>query len=197
MKAGWWRRIRQRKQEEPEIVEEEAEEPWRENPYLPWIRQIVCEVLPQRGLSYQALRLAVLDEDDDGETIFWEDSVLQALNDLADDLNDLTIFTSRPVYFQDYVERMYEENGLLVQMRDKRQWRGSSFRMKMTANTLLDFERQGGMCQMQLQEPGLYIPIYKKPWKTGENLDIFVPIGYNTVIVRGIGGSRNSVANGP
>lgn len=149
------------------------------------MRQILWDVLPQRGLSYQTLRLAVLDTDEDEEVIFWEDMVLQVLNDLAEDLNGLLIFTRRPAYFQEYVERMYEENGLLVELWEKERLEKEHFQVQLAANTLLDFERQGGMRRMRLREPGLYIPVYKKPWKTAENLDILVPIGYNTVIVRG------------
>lgn len=185
--GGWWKRGRRKNREEPGSTEEESpKEQWYENPYLPWMRQILCDILPQRGLSYQTLRLAVLDTDEDEEIIFWEDMVLQVLNDLAEDLNGLLIFTRRPAYFQEYVERMYEENGLLVQIWEKGRLGKKGFQAELAANTLLDFERQGGVYQMGLREPALYIPIYKKPWKTAENLDILVPIGYNTVIVRGI-----------
>lgn len=185
--GGWWKRDRRKNRKEPEgAVEECSKEQWYENPYLPWMRQILWEILPKRGLSYQTLRLAVLDTDEDEEIIFWEDMVLQVLNDLAEDLNGLLIFTRRPAYFQEYVERMYEENGLLVQMWEKDRLGKERFQEELPANTLLDFERQGGICQIGLREPALYIPIYKKPWKTAENLDILVPIGYNTVIVRGI-----------
>ncbi len=181
----WWKRGK-RAPQEPAVTEEESgEELWYENPYLPWMRQILWDVLPQRGLSYQTLRLAVLDTDEDEEVIFWEDMVLQVLNDLAEDLNGLLIFTRRPAYFQEYVERMYEENGLLVELWEKERLEKEHFQVQLAANTLLDFERQGGMRRMRLREPGLYIPVYKKPWKTAENLDILVPIGYNTVIVRG------------
>ena len=181
----WWKRGKRAPQEPAGTEEESGEELWYENPYLPWMRQILWDVLPQRGLSYQTLRLAVLDTDEDEEVIFWEDMVLQVLNDLAEDLNGLLIFTRRPAYFQEYVERMYEENGLLVELWEKDRLEREHFQVQLAANTLLDFERQGGMRRMRLREPGLYIPVYKKPWKTAENLDILVPIGYNTVIVRG------------
>ena len=38
-----------------------------------------------------------------------------------------------------------------------------------------------------------YIPIHKKPWKQGENLDIMVPIGYNTVIVKSMHHQREKL----
>ncbi len=39
-----------------------------------------------------------------------------------------------------------------------------------------------------MKEGILYIPVYKRPWtqvKIQQNLDISIPIGYNTVIVKG------------
>jgi hypothetical protein len=113
--------------------------------------------------------------------------VLQVLEELSPDLNGLTIFTERPAYFRDYVEKMYEETGLLVQLRKKScLYPGEGYR-KLVSNVVLDFERQGRFYQLELSKPALYVPVYKKPWKTVENLDICVPIGYNTVIARGIG----------
>ena len=42
-----------------------------------------------------------------------------------------------------------------------------------------------GQCYFNLLAQGKnYIPIHKKPWKIAENLDIIVPFGYNTVIVK-------------
>ena len=49
---------------------------------------------------------------------------------------------------------------------------------------VLDFEWEG-QCYFNLLAQGKnYIPIHKKPWKIAENLDIIVPFGYNTVIVK-------------
>lgn len=159
------------REEEPEL---------RDNPYLPYIREVLDQVLPQRGLDYGRMRLLVIDADTDPEAIFWEDEVLTALTDLSPDLNFLTILTNRAAYFQEYAEIMYQENGLLVCMEEKGK---SAFQ---TANTVLDFERGGKLWEMALTEPSIYLPIYKKRWETAENLDIYVPIGYNTVIVKGI-----------
>lgn len=55
-----------------------------------------------------------------------------------------------------------------------------------TWKLLLDFEWEGDCYTGQMGEGRAYIPIHKKPWKQGENLDIMVPIGYNTVIVKGM-----------
>ncbi len=162
-----------------EATEEETEE-WKENPYLPYIREILEQVLPKRGLDYGRMRLLIIDTDVDTGAIFWEDAVRSALEDLSPDLNYLTILTNRAAYFQEYVETMYEEHGLLVCLEEKCNPPGSS------VNTVLDFERQGTIWKLDLPEPSIYLPIYKKEWETAENLDIFVPIGYNTVTVKGI-----------
>ncbi len=171
-----WKRRRNRRGTE-EVQEEEGR---KENPYLPYIRDIIGQVLPQRGLDYGRMRLLVIDTDTEPEAVFWEDDVMTALTELSPDLNSLTILTNRSAYFQEYVETMYEENGLLVCMDEK------SDQRQYNANTVLDFEQRGKQWELELQEPFIYLPIYKKSWETGENLDIFVPIGYNTVTVKGI-----------
>lgn len=152
----------------------------RENPYLPHIRQILEQVLHQRGLTYGRMRLMIVDAVSEPESFFEEDPVTVVLQCLSPDLNFLTILTERPAYFQDYVETMYEENGLLVSVAAKQNLKSSD------ANTVLDFERDGDYLQLGLSESCLYIPIYKKNWEQRENLDILVPIGYNTVIVKEI-----------
>lgn len=173
----WIRNLRRTKC--PQEAGEEAPET-KENPYLPYIREVLDQVLPQRGLDYGSMRLLIIDTDLDTDAIFWEDAVLSALEDLSPDLNYLTILTNRAAYFQDYVETMYEEHGLLVCLDEKRNRPGNS------VNTVLDFERQGKLWKLDLPEPSIYLPIYKKEWEKAENLDIFVPIGYNTVTVKGI-----------
>ena len=48
-----------------------------------------------------------------------------------------------------------------------------------------NFQMQFFRCYFNLLAQGKnYIPIHKKPWKIAENLDIIVPFGYNTVIVK-------------
>lgn len=152
----------------------------KKNPYLPYIREILEEVLKQRGLDYGTMRLLVVDTDQEPESFFEEDEVTEAMKQLSPDLNFFTILTERPAYFQEYVETMYEETGLPVQVE------GKGGRRKTGANTVLDFEQSGELLLLDLTEPSIYIPIYKRSWETAENLDIYVPIGYNIVIVKGI-----------
>lgn len=152
----------------------------KENIFLPHIRNILEQVLEQRNLNYGKMKLILIDSDTEPESFLEEDKVEACLKELSKDLNYLQILTERPAYFQRYVETMYEETGLLVCVREKR------YAEKYEGNTVLDFEQKGHMCDLKLQEPGIYIPIYKKKWEIGENLDILVPIGYNTVIAKGI-----------
>ena len=167
---------------------EEQEEPVRkENPYLPYMREILENILRQRELEYKDLRLILIDTDTEPESFLDEDDVEIILEQFSSDLNFLTILTQRPAYFERYVETMYEENGLLVNLEAKES------RRKFDANTVLDLEQKGSLWNLELPEPFIYLPIYKKSWKiaeksreTSENLDIYVPIGYNTVIVEGI-----------
>lgn len=171
---------------------EEPGEPVRkENPYLPQLSGILKEILRMRGLSFRDMRLLVVDTDmeraspfRDGDmeraAIFQEEDVEQVLSQLSGDLNFLTIWTKRPAYFWNYVETMYEENGLLVQVGYKE----SAGRTR--ANVTLDFEEKGSIWIPPMEAPAIYLPVYKKRWETAENLDICVPIGYNTVIVKGI-----------
>jgi hypothetical protein len=101
------------------------------------------------------------------------------LSQLSEELNHLQIRTDRSAYFEEFCQSMFEENGLVVQVegKEKRQFpRGS---------VVLDLETEGLMMSGLLREDIIYLPIYKKPWQIAPNLDITVPIGYNTVIVKG------------
>ena len=171
-----FRRRRQIRKEE----EEPSLEVRKMNPYLSQLRFILEQVLKARGLEYRNLRLIIIDTDMEPESLLDEDDVGSVLEQLSYDLNFLTVLTNRPAYFQKFVETMYEENGLPVNLYSKGEQR------KTDANTVLDFEQQGSLWNLNLTEPSIYLPIYKKQWETAENLDISVPIGYNTVIVKGI-----------
>lgn len=177
MMIKWLRRFFQK-----EAVEEERkqQESVVENSFLPYFRRIMEQVLEQYQIPYQDFRPLLLDTDTPPESMLSEDDVEQVLEQISGDLNFLRIATNRPVYFSYYIERMYEENGLVVQLEEKRQFSLEGI------NVVLDMEQKGAFRRECIRENIHYIPVYKKPWNQGQNLDISVPIGYNTVIVKGI-----------
>ncbi|MFP3155802.1 hypothetical protein LQZ18_15510 [Lachnospiraceae bacterium ZAX-1] len=150
------------------------------NVFLPKLRVILEQVLQQKELSYQTFRPLLIDTDMPVESLLEEDDVEIVLKQLSKDLNSFTILTDRPEYFTAYVNTMYEETGLVVLLADKRNARHASH----VANVILDLEQRGGFKTNLLQQETIYIPIYKKPWRKAENLDIFIPIGYNTMIIK-------------
>ncbi|MCI8484179.1 MAG: hypothetical protein HFH41_07550 [Lachnospiraceae bacterium] len=165
------------RKEEPEW--EEIEEG---NPFLPKLRMILEQVLEIYGISYQKFSPILIDTDTPPESMLDEDDVALVLEQISPDLNFLKIVTDRPAYFQAYIERMYEDTGLVVQMEEPGQVSPEG------VNVVLDMEKQGNYHSQFVREGTLYLPIYKRPWskvKILQNLDISVPIGYNTVIVKG------------
>ena len=150
-----------------------------ENPYLPYFRSILEQILDQYGVSYGNLCPLLLDRNTQPESMLSGDDVELVLEQMSADLNFLRIATDRPAYFSYYIEKMYEENGLVVQIQEKNRFSLEGI------NVVLDMEQRGGLRRECIQENIHYIPMYKKPWNQGQNLDISVPIGYNTVIVKG------------
>ncbi|MEY8517313.1 hypothetical protein AALC25_10375 [Lachnospiraceae bacterium 29-84] len=151
------------------------------NPYLPKLRTILTQVLEAYDMEYQCFCPLLLDTDTPPESMLDIDDVALVLEQISGDLNFLKIATDRPAYFQAYIERMYEDTGLVVQTEEKSQVSLSG------VNVILDMEHNGNCSRKYIQEGILYLPIYKRPWKRVEmaqNLDISIPIGYNTVIVK-------------
>lgn len=171
----WLRRFFTKRKEEQGLIPQEE---IKENPFLPYFRTIIEQILEQYKISYQNFRPLILDRDTPPESMLSEDDVELVLEQISDDLNFLRIATERPAYFSDYIEKMYEENGLVVQVEEKR-----AFSLD-AVNVVLDMEQGGGISRACIRENICYIPIYKKTWNQGKNLDISVPIGYNTVIVK-------------
>lgn len=152
------------------------------NPFLPKLREILESILEQYGRDYRTFSPLLLDTDTLPESMLDEDEVELVLEQISKDLNFLKIVTSRPAYFYPYIERMYEDTGLVVQIEGMEE---ISFQ---GVNVILDMEKKGNCHYRYMKEGILYIPIYKRPWskvKKPGNLDISVPIGYNTVIVKG------------
>lgn len=155
------------------------------NVFLRDFRPVFLGILKEKKLSPARVALEIIDEEPDGPGIFEPASVREVLEQLTEDLNFLTIYTERPAYFYEFAETMYEENGLLVVLFPKMEWKRQVI-LQAAATLVLDFEWEGACYFGQMRPGRYYVPIHKKPWKQGENLDIMVPIGYNTVIVKGI-----------
>lgn len=173
----WLKRFLQKKEPEQSVSQPEI---IKENPFLPYFREIMEQILAKYGISYQNFSPLLLDRDTEPESMLSEDDVELVLEQISDELNFLRIATERPAYFSAYIERMYEENGLVVQLEEKKQFSLEGI------NVVLDMEQKGQLRRECIQEKIQYIPVYKKPWNQGQNLDISVPIGYNTVIVKGM-----------
>lgn len=151
-----------------------------QNPCIFKIREILEKIIEKRHVSFQNLELVVIDadsnkkEDDDFD-------IQNVLEQLAIGLNYLLLVTDRLTYYEDFIEDMYKEHGLVVQQISK------SSAASIRGNLVLDFERSKDAAPQYCLRPGItYLPVYKKPWEIGENLDIRVPVGYNTLVVEGI-----------
>lgn len=181
---GWLKhKLNEIKKRSQTLTEEEI---WEEasaegNPFLPQLRWILEQILDKYAMDYRTFSPLLLDTDTPPESMLDEDDVELVLEQISNDLNFLRIATQRPEYFASYIERMYEDTGLVVQ---------TSRREEISLegiNVILDMERRGNCHYRYMKEGILYIPLYKIPWsrvKMLQNLDISIPIGYNTVIVK-------------
>lgn len=178
-----WKQKRRKKKDGIKCGKKEPQI-WVENPYLPQFRNIMEQILKKRGISYRDFAPVCIDEKKP-ELLLMEEDIVTVLHELERDLNALTIITERPDFFASYAARMEEEYGLMVSVREKGHM-GVESPFLFPGNVILDFERSGHFCTPEKTDGYCYIPIYKIPWQSGENLDILVPIGYNTVIVKGL-----------
>lgn len=178
------------------------------NEFLQDFRQLYFAILREKQWKPERVELEIIDEEPEGDSIFEPAGAKEVLEQLSCDLNFLTIYTERPAYFLEYTERMYDENGLIVTMFSKeafcfgRRPRQDIFfakgfgRIEPLAagiTLVLDFEWEGVGYEECMCPGRYYIPIHKKPWQMAENLDITIPIGYNTVIVKGIQNTRKKL----
>lgn len=157
------------------------------DPCTPYFRTIVEQLLEQYGRGYRDMRLLLVDTDpEEGTDILASEEEIYMVGQLLAGLNDCRIYTNRPEYFADFAEHILMESGLVAEICSKgeRVWDKTGAGRKY--NLILDFETAGGMEGIWGGEHDIYIPIYKKTWLQGANLDIRVPIGYNTVIVKGV-----------
>lgn len=160
------------------------------NEFLPDFRPVYMGILKAKGIEPDRAEVEIIDEESDGISVFDPSDIRDVLEQLSLDLNFLTIYTERPAYFGHFAETMYEENGLLVMIFPKSCLKlhgiSPSFvcQGKISPYIIFDFEWQGSCYEHQIVQGKHYIPIHKKPWEMADNLDIIVPIGYNTVIVK-------------
>lgn len=151
--------------------------PMVENLYLPQIRRIMEQILSQKQSSYGEFFPILIAGEDNWPT-------LKAARALSPELNRLVILTDNPAYYEEFAETMYEEQGLLVEVFEKSTavLAGIS-RQAGRFKVILDFEQPRENEKLYQYEHITSIPIFKKTWERGTNLDIKVPFGYNTVIV--------------
>lgn len=154
------------------------------NEFLQNFRPILIAVLNEKKISMQSVELEVIDEESEDCSLFEPANVRDVLEQISDDLNFLTIYTQRPAYFAAFAETMYEENGLIVSFLPKTELKTAGKRK--LPQLVLDFEWEGKGHEGQMCPGRYYIPIHKRPWQRASNLDIIVPFGYNTVIVKDI-----------
>lgn len=156
-----------------------------ENPYLVDFAPIFFGVIKAKGINPAKVELIVFDEEPREWQVFERAGILDVLNQLREDINALSIYTDRPDFFQGFIENAYEETGLLTAIASKReQNRAGIMRPGCEMGVILDFEWKGTCYNIGRYANCGYIPIHKKPWEMRENLDILVPFGYNTVIVK-------------
>lgn len=152
----------------------------KDNPYLPHIREITEAVLAEKKIHYRDFFPVFVDGEEPEKTLL-------AAQELGPDLNRMAILTGQSGYFEDYRDTMYEEEGLIIEIFSKEKTNLESLLQRQEGNTvILDFEKEQELINLPSFEEALYIPIFKRPWESTGNLDIAVPIGYNTLIVRGI-----------
>ncbi len=155
------------------------------NPFLCEFAAVFDGILREKQIPAAGRNLLVIDEEPE-EGIFEPLDVTGVLVQIAESVRCLQIYTNRPAYFAGFTETMYEENGLLAVTEPKEKLKQRLCRAKGGQESdrwiVLDFEWQGRCYPFGADIS--YIPIHKKPWEMAENLDIAVPIGYNTVIVK-------------
>ena len=154
------------------------------------------QILKEKNIAPEKLHLEIIDEESVEKSIFEPAGVDEVLEQLADELNYLTVYTDRPAHFSAFAEQVYEDNGLMPLFFSKKQLKchassgmggvadRADMRTEVGDTLVLDFEWEGCCYFNVLAQGKKYIPIHKKPWEIAENLDIIVPFGYNTVIVK-------------
>lgn len=168
-----WRRGGEELQDEP------GEEKW-DNPYLPCIREIIEAVLVEKNISYRDFFPVFVDGQEKEKTLF-------SAKKLDPELNRMAILTDDGTYYDSYRDTMYEEQGLIIEIFPKEEGVLDTLLGRREGEiVILDFELEKELITRESFGETVYIPVFKKRWESVGNIDIEVPIGYNTLIVRGI-----------
>ena len=83
------------------------------NAYLRDFVPVLGQILKEKQIAPEKLHLEIIDEESEEKSIFEPVGVDEVLDQLADELNHLTVYTDRPAHFQAFAEQIYEENGLM------------------------------------------------------------------------------------
>jgi len=157
-----------------------------ENPCLMDFAPLFLAVMEEKAINLANAELVVFDETLNEGHNFERAGVLEVLYQLKEYINAMTIYTDRVEFFAEFVESTYEETGLLIVVLPKKEQKKTGCgQLKNITVIILDFERKGSGYDFGRNSNCAYIPIHKKTWEMRENLDIIVPFGYNTVIVKG------------
>lgn len=97
------------------------------NAYLRDFVPVLGQILKEKQIAPEKLHLEIIDEESEEKSIFEPVGVDEVLDQLADELNHLTVYTDRPAHFQAFAEQIYEENGLMPLIFTKKQLKSRSF----------------------------------------------------------------------
>ena len=147
------------------------------NAYLRDFVPVFGQILKEKHIAPEKLHLEIIDEESGEKSIFEPAGVDEVLDQLADQLNHLTVYTNRPEHFQAFAKQIYEENGLMPLIFTKKQLKSRSFsgaqgvvdradmRSVVRDTLVLDFEWEGAYRTEMICAAATYIPIHKKPWQ--------------------------------
>lgn len=168
-----------------------------ENPCVPWMRRIIEQLLAKEGMNYKEFHPQIRDREDVEQLSWWrrmpplerfqwerqlseiDRQQRHILQMLLPGLNRMSICTWRKEYFQEWEEYFGREHGLVIEYLNVQENDGK-------ANWILDMTLWQQPGAYPVQGEIHYLPMYRRPWEICQNLDIIVPIGYNTVTVRDV-----------
>lgn len=83
------------------------------NEFLYDFKPVYEGILMAKDVKPERAVVEVIDEEQEGAGMFEPAGALEVLEQIGDDVNTLTIYTDRAAYFGEFVETMYEKNGLV------------------------------------------------------------------------------------